>query len=144
MHLPKVTVLTVGTFDLFHYGHVNFLRQAKEHGDFLIVGVNPDGFIKRFKGQPPVMSYLERMGVLVGCAYVDSLIGNYGEETLRPLIEDLQPDKLVVGSDWEDKDYWSQTDLTPEFLAQYGCELVYVPYTETISSTAIKERLREN
>lgn len=140
---PAVTgrvVLTVGTFDLFHYGHVNFLRQARELGDYLIVGVNGDEFVERFK-RPTVMRFLERMAVIVGCAYADEVVGNYGEEDLKPLIRDLHPDILVVGDDWKHKDYFAQTQLSQAFLDGYKCELVYVPYTKSISTTEIRQRI---
>lgn len=135
--------MTVGTFDLYHWGHVNLFRQAKEQGDYLIVGVNTDDFVERFKGKRPVMGFFERMVPIVGCAWVDEVIANYGQETLRPLIRDFRPDKLVVGDDWRTKDYVAQTKLTPEYLEEHKCELVYVPYTKGISTTAIKERLRD-
>ena len=153
-------VLTVGTFDLYHAGHVNFLFQCakiagitgknfwgeSKHDDKhnVTVGLNSDEFVEKYKGKKPVYSYDERYKLLVNNRYVWSVTKND-----RPTIEDIlfnrngtsEYDFLVVGSDWAKKDYHAQIGVTQERLDQRGITLVYVPYTEGVSTTELKERI---
>lgn len=137
-------VYTGGTFDLFHAGHVNFLKQCKkiagEHGE-VIVSLNPDEFIEEFKGRPPVYSYEERRQLLLACRYVDRVIRNYGGSDSKPVIKDVMPEYIVIGSDWAKKDYYKQMNFTQEWLDTHNITLIYVPYTEGVSTTTLKERI---
>lgn len=137
-------ILTIGTFDLFHYGHLNLLREAYyEAGEGkVIVGLNTDDFIKRYKRNAPVMDYFERRAVLLGCKYVDEVVENMGDESCQAIIREVRPDKLVVGSDWMSRDYLKQIGVTQDWLDSKDIRVIYVPYTTTISSTDIKERIR--
>lgn len=137
-----MTVLTCGTFDLFHYGHVNLLREARAEGDKLIVGLNSDAFVTQYKGEKPIMDYYERRAVLLACEYVDEVIEN-DSESIRPLVQLILPTKIVVGSDWRDKDYFKQTCLSADYLDAKDISLVYVPYTKGISTTEIKKRCKQ-
>jgi glycerol-3-phosphate cytidylyltransferase len=136
-------VYTGGTFDLFHAGHVNFLRQCAQRG-YVTVALNTDEFIKKYKGQPPVMSYAEREAILLACKYVSAVVPNISGADSKPTISAVRPKFIVIGDDWLDKDYCKQMDFTPEWLKENRIELVYVPYTKNISTTEIKRRLREN
>jgi len=141
------SVLTVGTFDLTHYGHYKLFENCSHIAGFggeVIVGVNTDEFIEKYKGKRPVLTYEERVKNIISCKYVDDVIENYSGETLAPLLEDIEPDFLVVGSDWASKDYYKQIGVTQEWLEDRRIVLVYVPYTTLISSTEIKRRLNEN
>ena len=93
-------VYTGGTFDLFHRGHANFLRQCKEIGDYLVVSLNTDEFIYRYKGQYPVMSYEDRKEVLLACRYVDEVVPNSDGEDSKPAILSVKPKFVIIGSDW--------------------------------------------
>ena len=130
------TVLTIGTFDIPHMGHATFLKRASRYGD-LVVGVNSDRFVTEYKGKPS-FTYRER------CA----LVRQFGFATIendgpgRDLIEQIQPRVLVIGSDWLGKDYFDQTNTSPDFFTDNNIELVYIPYTEGISSTVIRDRVR--
>ena len=135
-------VYTGGTFDLFHAGHVNFLSKCAQLGP-VIVSLNTDEFIKEFKGQKPVMSYVERRIVLESCRYVSEVVCNDGGEDSKIAIERVKPAIIIIGSDWLKKDYLSQMSLTVEWLEDKNISLCYVPYTGGISSTDIKKRLRE-
>jgi len=138
MEKPK-SVLTIGTFDTPHLGHAILFKRSEQLGE-LSVGINSDDFVERYKGKRPIFSYEERA----------RLIGKLGYRTYRndsaghELIEAVRPDFLVIGSDWATKDYYSQIDVTQSFLDNRGISVVYMPYTEDISSTEIKRRLSES
>lgn len=137
-----MTVLyTGGTFDLFHYGHVNFLRQCAELADKVVVSLNTDEFVAQFKGKAPVIHYPERRAVLLGCTWVDAVVKNVGGPDSKPSIEVVDPDIIAIGDDWKVKDYHAQMQFTPEWLEERAIELVYLPYTGGISSTEAKRRL---
>lgn len=137
----KKKIYTGGTFDLFHRGHANFLRQCKEIGDHLTVSLNTDEFIYRYKGSYPVMSYDDRKEVLLSCRYVDEIISNTDGEDSKPAILSVKPNFIIIGSDWAKKDYYKQMNFTQDWLDQNNIILLYVPYTENISSTIIKNKL---
>lgn len=138
-----LSVYTGGTFDLFHAGHVEFLRRCAELGS-VTVSLNEDEFIEKYKGKRPVISYQERRDVLLGCRWVDRVVPNVGGVDSRIAISLSNPDLIVVGSDWARRDYYAQMQFDQDWLDERGIGLVYIPYTKGISSTAIKERLRFN
>jgi cytidyltransferase-like protein len=133
-------IYTGGTFDLFHSGHVAFLRRCAEIG-FVTVSLNTDEFIHAYKGKPPVMSYAEREAVLMACSYVHAVIPNYGGADSRISIEMTQPDMIIIGSDWARRDYYAQMGFDQDWLDERGIALAYVPYTKGISSTDLKKRI---
>ena len=135
-----LTVYTGGTFDLFHSGHANFLQRCSELGS-VVVSLNTDEFITAYKKKPPIMTYEERARVLLSCRYVSRVIPNYGGADSTPAIETVLPDLIVIGSDWARRDYYKQMGFTQDWLDERGIGLVYIPYTDGISSTAIKARL---
>ena len=135
-----LTIYTGGTFDLFHSGHANFLQRCSELGS-VVVSLNTDEFITAYKKKPPIMTYEERARVLLSCRYVSRVIPNYGGADSTPAIETVLPDLIVIGSDWARRDYYKQMGFTQDWLDERGIGLVYIPYTDGISSTAIKARL---
>lgn len=134
-------VYTGGTFDLFHSGHVAFLKRCSEIG-LVSVSLNTDGFIQAYKGKPPVMSFDERRAVLEACRWVNKVIPNEGGADSKIAIESEQPDIIAIGSDWARKDYYKQMGFTQDWLDERGIMLLYIPYTSGISSTEVKRRLR--
>jgi glycerol-3-phosphate cytidylyltransferase len=134
-------VYTGGTFDLFHAGHVEFLRRCAELGS-VTVSLNEDEFIEKYKAKRPIISYREREAVLLGCRWVDNVVPNLGGSDSRVSIGLVNPDLVVIGSDWARRDYYSQMGFDQDWLDERGIGLCYIPYTQGISSTAIKERLR--
>lgn len=136
-------VYTGGTFDLFHAGHVQFLQKCERiaKGGEVVVSLNPDGFISKFKGRPPIMSFMERWMVLNSCVHVDRVVVNISGQDSKPTILSVMPDIIVIGDDWLKKDYHKQMGFTPEWLDENGIELKYVPYTKNISTTIVKERV---
>ena len=135
-----LTVYTGGTFDLFHSGHVQFLRRCADLGR-VVVSLNTDEFVKSYKTYPAICNYRERSEVLMACRYVTRVVPNVGGADSRPAIEHVSPDLIVVGSDWARRDYHKQMGFDYDWLDEHGIGLVYIPYTQGISSTAIKARL---
>ena len=133
-------VYTGGTFDLFHAGHVRFLQRCAEFGE-VVVSLNTDEFIEEYKKKPPVLSYSDRREVLLACRYVSRVIPNVGGTDSKPAILAVDPDMVVIGSDWARKDYYKQMGFTQDWLDERGIGLAYIPYTQGISSTVIKERM---
>ena len=126
-------VITYGTFDLLHYGHINLLRRAKQLGDYLIVALSTDEFNSDKKNKVCYFSYEERKKLLEAIRYVDLVIPEENWEQKRTDIPLYHIDTMVMGDDWEGKfDYLS--DL---------CEVVYLPRTKEISTTKIKEDLHK-
>jgi len=139
-------VYTGGTFDLFHSGHTRFLkacrRLAGEDGK-VIVALNEDDFIQAYKGKPPIMSFVERKEVLLACKYVDGVVPNFSGADSKPCIGSVQPDLVVIGDDWARKDYYAQMQFTQTWLDKHDIGLVYVPYTQGISTTELKQRIKK-
>ena len=126
-------VITYGTFDLLHYGHINLLRRAKQLGDYLIVALSTDDFNTSKKNKVCYFSYEERKKLLESIRYVDLVIPEETWEQKRTDIPLYHIDTVVMGDDWEGKfDYLR--DL---------CDVVYLPRTKEISTTKIKEDLHK-
>lgn len=124
-------VLTYGTFDLLHYGHINLLKRAKEFGDYLIVGLSTDEF-NSLKGKKSYFGYSERKLLLNSVRYVDLVIPEKNwEQKIKDVIE-FRIDVFVIGDDWKGKF---------DFLKDY-CEVVYLGRTPEISTTLIKKELK--
>ena len=107
----------------------------------VIVSLNTDEFIEEYKGKPPIISYQDRAEVLSSCRYVDKVIPNFGNEDSKPAIIEASPDIIAIGSDWARKDYYKQMQFTQDWLDKHSISLIYIPYTQGISSTEIKTRL---
>jgi glycerol-3-phosphate cytidylyltransferase len=133
-------IYTGGTFDLFHAGHVEFLKRCASYGD-VWVSLNTDEFIAEYKGKPPVISFADRKTVLESCRYVSGVIANVGGHDSKPAIESVDPDLIVIGSDWARRNYYGQMAFDQDWLDARGIGLMYLPYTQGISSTVIKQRL---
>lgn len=137
-------VYTGGTFDLFHAGHVNFLKRCHEIAGIagqVIVSLNTDSFIKEYKTKPPICNDQERYDVVSACKYVNQVIWNSGGTDSKPAILSVQPDIIAIGSDWALKDYYKQMNFEQSWLDELNISLIYIPYTHGISSTDIKTRL---
>lgn len=132
-------IYTGATFDCPHLGHVNFLRQCAILGD-VIVALNTDEFIKEFKGKPPLFTYDERRKLILKLPYVKEVVPNVGGQDSKITIEIVKPDIIAVGSDWAKKDYYAQMSFTQDWLDERNILLIYIPYTEIISTSEIRRR----
>lgn len=124
-------VITYGTFDLLHYGHINLLRRAKEQGDYLIVALSTDEFNWNQKQKKCYFTYEQRKKLLEAIRYVDLVIPEENWEQKISDVKEFRVDTFVMGDDWAGKF---------DFLKPY-CEVVYLPRTPEISTTQIKQEL---
>jgi len=122
-------VITYGTFDILHYGHINLLKRAKALGDYLIVAISSDEF-NAIKGKKSYYPYEVRKAMLEAIKYVDEVIPETCWEQKIQDVHKYNIDIFTMGSDWEGKF---------DFLKDEGIEVIYLPRTEGISSTKIKE-----
>lgn len=107
------------------------------------VALNTDEFILEYKGQSPVMTFSERTALLSACRYVDNVIPNSGGQDSRPSIESVKPNVIAIGSDWARRDYYRQMGFDQDWLDAKGIWLLYIPYTQGISTTNLKQRIAE-
>jgi glycerol-3-phosphate cytidylyltransferase len=139
-----LNIYTGGTFDLFHAGHVNFLKRCKEiagQSGTVTVSLNTDEFIYEYKKSYPILNYEQRYDVLIACRYVDYVIPNKDGQDSKPAIDDCEPDIIAIGSDWARKDYYKQMNFDQDWLDEKNISLIYIPYTKGISSTFIKGKI---
>lgn len=126
-------VITFGTFDVFHVGHLNILRRAKEMGDYLIVGVSSDALNFSKKARYPVYPESERMAIVAGVRYVDEVFSEESLELKGEYIKRYKADRLVMGDDWAGR----FDDL------KSICEVIYLPRTEGVSTTHLMARIKK-
>ena len=126
-------VITYGTFDLLHYGHINLLRRAKELGDYLVVAISTDEFNWNEKNKKCYFSYEDRKRMVEALRCVDLVIPETCWEQKVSDVQEYKIDTFVMGNDWEGKF---------DFLKDY-CEVVYLPRTPEISTTQIKNDIKE-
>ena len=126
-------VITYGTFDMLHYGHVNLLRRAKELGDYLVVAISTDEFNWNEKQKKCYFTYEQRKQMVEAIRYVDEVIPETAWQQKRTDVHDHHIDVFVMGDDWEGKF---------DFLREEGVEVVYLPRTPDISTTQIKNDLK--
>lgn len=126
-------VITYGTFDLLHYGHINLLERAKKLGDYLVVALSTDEFNWVEKRKKCYFTYEERKKLLEAIRYVDLVIPENSWEQKLTDVDEYHIDVFVIGDDWKGKF---------DFLSE-KCEVIYLPRTPEISTTKIKQELND-
>ena len=134
--MTKVIGYTTGVYDMFHIGHLNVLRRAKEQCDYLIVGVSTDELVRSEKNKTPVIPYDERVEIVKAIKYVDEVVPQIDKNKLGAY-QKYGFHKMFVGSDWQGTPQWKKFE---EEFAPYGVEIVYLPHTDGISSTILREK----
>jgi D-beta-D-heptose 7-phosphate kinase/D-beta-D-heptose 1-phosphate adenosyltransferase len=136
LHNQKI-VFTNGCFDVLHFGHVQYLLEAKKLGDLLVVGLNSDASVRRLKGESrPINGENERAFVLAALEFVDYVVV-FEEDTPKKLIETVRPNVLVKGGD-----YQIENIVGADFVMQNGGTVTTIPFVEGFSSTHIIEQLK--
>ena len=128
---------TTGVFDMFHIGHLNILKNAKERCEYLIVGVSTDEVVKSYKMKTPIIPFQERVAIVEAIRYVDKVVPQY---TMDKMIawNELKFDVLFHGNDWENSKMYD--DLIKKF-EKIDVDVVFLPHTDGISSTFLSEVL---
>ena len=131
---------TQGVFDLFHIGHLNLINNAKNYCDYLIVGVNSDELVKNYKGLTPNIQQQDRLTIIKNIKAVDEA---FIAETLdkEEVLKNVKFDAVFIGDDWKNNERWKKTK---EQLQKYSVDVVFLPHTDGISSSILRERLEEN
>lgn len=128
---------TTGVFDMFHIGHLNILKRAKEQCDYLVVGVTTDDLCFQRKKKTPIICEQDRMAIVEAIRYVDKVVPQTDMEKIRP-VRELGADAVFVGSDWKGTDAWNNYEKQ---FAEVECTVVYLDHTDGISSTLLRERI---
>lgn len=130
---------TTGVFDLFHIGHLNILRKAKEQCDYLIVGVSTDELVQTYKHKTPNIPFQERLSIVAACRYVDKVVT---QETMNKVEawKDIQFNVMFHGDEWKGTDLYNNYEK--EF-AKLGVEIIYLPHTQGISSTLLTKKIHD-
>lgn len=136
----ETIVYVIGVFDLFHRGHVELLRRSRELGDKLIVSINSDEIVSTYKRRP-FFSEEDRLHIVKACRYVDEafIIREFDN---KEVIKHYGINKIVHGDDWDEKGYMEQIRVTDEFLKEHNCELVFLPYSQGISTSSLIEEIK--
>ena len=130
---------TTGVYDMFHIGHLNILKRAKEQCEHLIVGVTTDDLCFSRKQKYPIIPECDRMAIVESIRYVDQVVPQNHMDKLEA-VKKYGVDAVFVGSDWKGSESWNRYEK--EF-AEVGCAVVYLDHTDGISSTILRERLNK-
>ncbi len=128
---------TTGVFDMFHIGHLNILRRAKEQCDHLIVGVTTDALCRACKHRLPIIPEGDRVAIVSAIKYVDEVVLQEDMDK-SSAVEKYRADAVFVGSDWQGSPTW---DAYEKQFAALGCTVVYLDHTDGISSTILRDKL---
>lgn len=129
----RIIGYTTGVFDMFHIGHLNVIRRAKEQCDYLIVGVSTDELVEREKQKRPVIPFEERVEIVKALRYVDEVVPQPDKNKFGAW-ERYHFHKMFVGDDWKGTPQWNEYERQ---FAPVGVEIVYLPHTEGVSSTKL-------
>lgn len=128
---------TTGVFDMFHIGHLNILRNAKNMCDFLIVGVSTDELVQQYKGRTPIIRFNERLEIVKAIRYVDQAVPQLTMDKMDAWHQ-LRFDALFHGSDWKGSDMYNK--IVDDF-EKVGVDVVFLPHTSGVSSTLLSDVL---
>ncbi len=131
--MSKVIGYTTGVYDMFHIGHLNVIKRAKEKCDFLIVGVSTDELVQKEKNKTPVIPFSERFAIVEAIKYVDMVVPQPDKDKVAAW-ERYHFHRMFVGSDWKGSPQWKRYE---EEFAPLGVEIIYLPHTDGVSSTML-------
>lgn len=140
MEIKKRIGYTTGVFDMFHIGHLNILKRAKERCDYLIVGVSTDEVVETYKHKTPIICYEERKAIVEAIKYVDEVVPQTSMDKMKAW-EKLHFDVMFHGSDWKGSEMYNKI---VEDFKRVGVEVVFLPHTQGVSSTMLSELLHNH
>lgn len=135
--MKKIVGYTTGVFDMFHIGHLNILKRAKEQCDILIVGVTTDELCQSYKNKLPIIPYEERKAIIEAIQYVDKVIPQLNRDKYSAW-EEHKFDVMFVGDDWKGSALFEAVEKK---LNNVGCRIEYLPYTQGTNSTILREKV---
>lgn len=138
--MKKIVGYTTGVFDMFHIGHLNILKRAKERCDILIVGVTTDELCQAYKNKLPIIPYEERKAIIEAIKYVDKVVPQLNRDKFSAW-EEYKFDVMFVGDDWKGSDLF---EVVEKKLNAVGCRVEYLPYTQGTNSTILREKVLNN
>ena len=130
---------TTGVFDMFHIGHLNILKRAKEQCETLIVGVSTDALVEEYKHKTPIIPFEERKAIVEAIKYVDAVVAQTTMDKLAAW-KQLQFDAIFHGDDWKGSNMYNELE---QKLKQVGCDMVFLPHTDGTSSTMLSQTLQK-
>lgn len=133
----KIIGYTTGVFDMFHIGHLNILKRAKEQCDYLIVGVSTDKVVEEYKKKTPIIKFEERIAIVEAIKYVDEVVPQTTMDKMEAW-KQLKFDVMFHGSDWKGSDMYNHII---EKFNNVGVKVIFLPHTEGVSSTLLTEVL---
>lgn len=133
-------IYVIGVFDLFHRGHVELLKNSKALGENLIVAINSDLLVTKYK-RAPIFSENDRLEIIKACRYVDEAFIAYDYDN-KPYIEQYNIDAIIHGDDWEKSSYLKQIVVTEEYLNGRNVDLILLPYTKGVSSRDLIQKIK--
>ncbi len=134
----KIIGYTSGVYDMFHIGHLNVIKNAKQRCDYLIVGVSTDDVVEKNKNKKPIIPFAERVAIVEALRYVDRVVPQerYDIEGKIETVLKYGITVMFVGSDWKGTEKWNTIEKE---LSLIGCKVVYLPHTDGISSSLLRE-----
>jgi len=128
---------TTGVYDMFHIGHLNILRRAKEQCDYLIVGVSTDEVVEDYKNKTPIISYEDRAAIVAAIKYVDEVVPQTSMDKLE-FLKKRHFDVMFHGDEWKGTELYNKYE---EEFAKYDSKIEYLTHTDGISSSLLREKL---
>ncbi|QUC68215.1 adenylyltransferase/cytidyltransferase family protein [Aristaeella hokkaidonensis] len=130
---------TAGVYDMFHIGHLNVLMNAKQYCEHLIVAVSTDEVVRANKHKAPIIKYEDRIRIVEAIRYVDEVVPQTDYNDKITAAKKYGIDVMFVGDDWKGSEKWARIE---EQLKDIGVDLVYLPYTHSVSSTILRDKIR--
>lgn len=130
---------TAGVYDMFHVGHLNVIARAKEYCDYLIVAVSTDEVVQNNKRKTPIIRFEDRVRIVESIRYVDKVVPQTDYDDKIGAAKKYNIDVMFVGDDWKGTEKWNKIEMQ---LKEIGVDLVYLPYTKSISSTMLREKIQ--
>lgn len=130
---------TTGVFDLFHVGHLNILEKAKEQCDYLIVGVSTDEVVRKYKNKTPIIPFNERAKIVSSIKYVDKVVPQENMDKYKAW-ENIKYNVLFHGDDWKGSTMYNEIEKQ---LSKEGVDIVFLKHTDGVSSTLLREKLKQ-
>ena len=130
---------TAGVYDMFHIGHLNLIKKAKEQCDYLIVAVSTDELVQREKNKTPIIPFEERVEIIEALKYVDKVVPQVDKNKFGAW-EKYKFNAMFVGDDWKGKPLFLEAEKK---LKEVGTDVVYFPYTKHISSTILRDKMNK-